>query len=155
VVTEDLVVTEDAAAVVPDQGWTRAAPTGLKTARLPAPGVDVVRLADTVKGWFESQKLEAQVHADGGRVLVQCRSSSLARKVGAGSALSVLLGTEGDQLVVEIDGGKWADKMAAAGVGALIAWPVLIPAAMGGDKQATLPRRTISYIESMIPRCSN
>src|SRR4051812_6599308 len=29
--------------------------SGLRTARFPAPGVDVRRLADNVKGWFESQ----------------------------------------------------------------------------------------------------
>jgi hypothetical protein len=128
---------------------------GLRTARLKAPGVDVGRLADSVKGWFESQKLETQVHPLGARVILQCRSSSLARKVGAGSALSVLMGLDGDDLVVEIGGGKWGDKVAVAGVGALIAWPALIPAAVGGFKQATLPRRTISYIESMIPRCTS
>jgi hypothetical protein len=128
--------------------------TGLRTERFQAPGVDVHRLADNVKGWFESQKLETLIREDGSRVLVQSRSSSFVRKVGAGAALSVLLSTEGDQLVVEIGGGKWADKVAVAGVGALLIPAALIPAAIGGYKQATLPRRTLTYIENMIPRCT-
>jgi hypothetical protein len=52
---------------------------------------------------------------------------------------------------VEIGGGKWMDKVAAAGVAWFVLWPALIPATVGGWKQATLPTKTLDYIERMIP----
>jgi hypothetical protein len=85
---------------------------------------------------------------------VQCRSKTWARRLGAGAALTVVLTADGDELAVEIGGGKWMDKVAAAGVAWFIAWPALIPAAMGGYKQATLPSKTLQNIQSMIPLSS-
>ena len=127
---------------------------GSKVARFNAPGLDVMRLAQNLRGWYESQKLEAQTAMDGARIVVQCRSKMWARRLGAGAALTVVLTAEGDELAVEIGGGKWMDKVAAAGVAWFIAWPALIPAAMGGYKQATLPSKTLQYIQSMIPLSS-
>jgi hypothetical protein len=63
----------------------------------------------------------------------------------------VILSSDGDELAMEIGGGKWMDRVAAAGVAWFIAWPALIPAAMGGYKQATLPSKTLHYLETMIP----
>jgi hypothetical protein len=128
---------------------------GSKVARFNAPDLDVTRLAQNLRGWYESQKLEAQTATDGARVVVQCRSKTWARRLGAGAALTVVLTSEGDELAVEIGGGKWMDKVAAAGVAWFIAWPALIPAAMGGYKQATLPSKTLQYIQSMIPLSSS
>jgi hypothetical protein len=150
----ELAVVVDPPADPSDDAVQSSQRTGQRTQRFPAPGVDVRRLADNVRGWFESQRLETQIREDSDHVLVQCRSFSFARKVGAGAALSVVLSIENDQLVVEIGGGKWADKVAAAGVGAVLLPAALIPAAVGGYKQATLPRRTLTYIENMIPRCT-
>jgi len=128
---------------------------GSKLTRFNAPGLDVTRLAQNLRGWYESQKLEAQTATDGARVIVQCRSKTWARRLGAGAALTVVLTADGDELTVEIGGGKWMDKVAAAGVAWFIAWPALIPAAMGGYKQATLPSKTLQYIQSMIPLASS
>jgi hypothetical protein len=43
------------------------------------------------------------------------------------------------------------DKVAATGVALFIAWPALITAAVGGYEQATLPSKSLQYIQSMIP----
>jgi TIR domain len=128
---------------------------GSKLARFNAPGLDVMRLAQNLRGWYESQNLEAQAAVDGARAVVQCRSKAWARRLGAGAALTVVLTADGDELAVEIGGGKWMDKVAAAGVAWFIAWPALIPAAMGGYKQAMLPSKTFQYIQSMIPLSSS
>jgi hypothetical protein len=123
----------------------------VKITRYRAPDVDVMKLGQSLRGWYEAQNLEAQMSPDGPRVIVQCRSRAWARRLGAGAALTVVLSREGDELAVEIGGGKWMDKVAVAGVAWFIAWPALIPAAMGGYKQATLPSKTLQYIQSMIP----
>ena len=62
--------------------------------------------------------------------------------------------SDGDDLAVEIGGAKWMDKAAAGAVAWFVIWPAIIPAAIGGVKQATLPARTLRYVESMIPVAS-
>lgn len=122
-----------------------------KLTRLRAPNIDISALADSLVSWYESQKLEAQCRRDGARVTVQTRSSKWASRLGAGVALTVVMWAEGDELAVEIGGAKWIDKAAAGAVAWFIVWPAIIPAAIGGVKQANLPARTLRYIESMIP----
>jgi hypothetical protein len=118
---------------------------------LEAPGVDIVGLARNLQKWYETQKLEAQMHSDDGGVVVQCRGQTWARRVGAGAALTVRLSTNEDELSVEVGGAQWMDKLAAAGVSLFVVWPAAIPAALGGYKQAKLPTKTVEYINSIIP----
>jgi TIR domain len=138
----------------PRRGQLEFSTENSKISRFKAPGVDVAQLAQSLRGWYESQHLETQLVIDGARVVVQCRSTTWARRLGAGAALTAILSTDGEELAVEIGGGRWGDKVAAIGVGWFIAWPALIPAAMGGYKQATLPSKTLHYLQSMIPLCS-
>ncbi|MGH9281084.1 MAG: hypothetical protein ACRD12_23740 [Acidimicrobiales bacterium] len=162
VVTQDEVRDEapSPAPPRPDPPFVVQGPNGgpsgakMKLSRFPAPGVDVSYLARNLVGWYESQKLDVQQYSEGGRVVVQCRSQAASRRLGAGAALTVVLSNDHDDLAVEIGGAKWSDKMIGGGVAWFLFWPAAIPAAMGGWKQATLPNKTLSYIQSMIPVCS-
>jgi TIR domain len=140
---------------LPSNGNRHFAEGGSRLARFDAPGIDVMRLAQNLRGWYESQNYEAQTAMDGTRAVVQCRSKTWSRRLGAGAALTVVLAVDGEELAVEIGGGKWMDKVAAAGVAWFVLWPALIPAAMGGYKQAMLPSKTLQYIQSMIPLTSS
>lgn len=125
-----------------------------KLTRLRAPSVDVSALAESLGSWYGSQKLQTQSRRDGARITVQARSNTWATRLGAGVALTVVMWSDGDDLAVEIGGAKWMDKAAAGAVAWFVIWPAIIPAAIGGVKQATLPTRTLRYIESMIPVAS-
>ena len=125
-----------------------------KMSRFRAPNIRIDKLADNLVAWYRSQNLEAQQSWEGPRTIVQCRSKTWARRLGAGAALTVVLWREDDELAVEIGGSKWMDKAAAGAVAWFIAWPAIIPAAIGGVKQAMLPQHTLHYIESMIPALS-
>ena len=125
-----------------------------KITRLRAPGVDVSALAESLISWYGSQKLQTQSRCDGARITIQARSNTWATRLGAGVALTVVMWSDGDDLAVEIGGAKWMDKAAAGAVAWFVIWPAIIPAAIGGVKQATLPTRTLRYVESMIPVAS-
>jgi serine/threonine kinase PknH len=122
-----------------------------KLSRLRAPDIDVSALAGSLVSWYETQNLQAQSGRDGARFTVQARSNKWASRIGAGVALTVVLWADGDDLAVEIGGAKWMDKAAAGAVAWFVLWPAIIPAAIGGVKQATLPTQTLRYIERMIP----
>lgn len=122
-----------------------------KLTRLRAPDINVSALAESLVSWYETQKLQAQSRRDGPRFTVQARSSKWTTRIGAGVALTVILWADGDDLAVEIGGAKWMDKAAAGAVAWFVLWPAIIPAAIGGVKQATLPTQTLRYIERMIP----
>jgi hypothetical protein len=143
-----------------DDGVVRSARVGRRLnfsqdrsriSRFQAPNLDLEGLGRNLSGWYEAQNLESHCRVDDERVMVQCRSRAWARRVGAGAALTALLSMNGSELSVEIGGGKWMDKVAAAGVAWFVLWPALIPATVGGWKQATLPTKTLDYIERMIP----
>jgi hypothetical protein len=128
---------------------------GLRTARFEAAGVDVSVIAGKLAEWYESQHLEVQKLDSGSQVVVQCRSRTWTRWVGSSIALSVVLWLDGDDLVVEIGGAKWQERIGpaaagvVAGVGLLFPY-ALIPAVVGGSRQAMLPGKTMSFIEAAI-----
>jgi hypothetical protein len=129
----------------------RSSGSPLKVHRFVAPNVDTGKLAARLENWLTSERLETQRLDQPGAVMVQARSAeSWKRWVGAGVAFTVVLRTEGPDLIVEIGQAEWKDKAAAAAVGLLIAWPALIPAAFGMAKQKQLPDQALRLIEQSI-----
>jgi hypothetical protein len=127
-------------------------PTTTRSAHFSVRGVDLQQLAVNLTDWYASQSLQAQWSREGRRYVVQCREQrAWARWVGAGAALTVVLSATADELTVEIGGAKWADKLAATGVGAFIFWPAAVTAAVGSYRQAVLPNKTLEHIERTLP----
>ena len=96
-----------------------------------APGLDLGQLGEALSQWYRGQGLESQVIPGArGVVVVQARKGgTLAAVGGTTAALNVTLTPQGDNILVDIGGAKWADK-ALSGVGWLILfWPMaLLPA---------------------------
>jgi hypothetical protein len=132
---------------------TPGAKDNFKVRHFHAPGVDVARLSRHLTAWFENQKLEVQSWEGDGEHIVQARSQTWQRAIGAGAALTVVMSTDDATLDVEIGGAKWLDKLAAGGVGMFVLWPAVFTAAFGGWRQYRLPQATFDYIERTLPQC--
>lgn len=55
-----------------------------------------------------------------------------------------------DTITVNVGSGKWVDKAAAAGVGAIVFAPLMATAAFGAYKQKKLPTEIFTFIERFI-----
>jgi len=119
-----------------------------------APDVDIEGLSEVLSSWFEGQGLGVQV-LDGpqGDKIVQARQpegEKWKKFIGLSKALNVTLIPQGENLVVEMGAADWIDKAVVGGVGALIFWPAIIPAAFGAWKQYDLPKKTFQVIDQYI-----
>lgn len=117
-----------------------------------AAGVDQRDVARKVSSWLQLNDFEAQiVDLPDGRITVQARQPKSWRYIlGMSSALNITISTEGSQLVVEAEAGKWAEKVAVGAVGVFILHPLLITMAYGTWKQMQLPSRIFEVIEQYI-----
>ena len=136
-------------------GTPQPAPTSGAQHRFVAPNCDPRQIADRLKNWMVSEKLEAQIVEDDQAIVIQCRSAQKWKMaIGAGVAFTVRLTTDGPDLLVEMGHAQWADKAAAGAVALFIAWPAIIPAVWGAAQQKTLPEKALRLIEQSIPECS-
>ena len=143
---EKIVVIAD-----PDPPEKQPEPKEGEIHRFVAPGTDLVKITNRIENWLSSERMESQTLLNADSVVVQGRSAGkFGRAIGAGTAFSIKLWTEDDDLVVEIGQMKWADKGAAAAVGIFIFLPALIPAAVGSAKQAALPKKVLRIIEDAV-----
>ncbi|MFB3766046.1 MAG: hypothetical protein ACE14P_12480 [Methanotrichaceae archaeon] len=115
-------------------------------------GVDQRDLANMVSNWLKIHDFESQiVDLTDGRIAVQARQPESWRSIlGMSSALNITFATRGNDIIVETDAGKWADKIAVGAVGAFIIHPLLITAAYGAWKQSQLPDRVFGVIEQYL-----
>lgn len=126
-------------------------PDSVKVTRLPAPGVDVQYVAQTLESWYQTQKLTTQI-LDGGssdRAVIQAHSASWQAALGMSAALTVVLQREGTDLAVEIGRARWVDKGVAAGL-ALVVAPLAYTAAWGAWRSFRLPQQTIAIVKTAI-----
>ncbi len=117
-----------------------------------AVGADQKDLASMVSSWLKIHDFESQIvtYPDG-RITVQARQPESWRSIlGMSSALNITFTTRGNDLTVETDAGKWADKIAVGAVGAFILHPLLITAAYGAWKQSQLPDRVFEVIDQYL-----
>jgi len=116
-----------------------------------APGLDVQALGEALVQWFRQQGFEAQLlQAPPKGYVVQARKGGLGTLVGMAAALNVTMTQQAEMLTVQMGAAQWSDKAVAGAVGALIFWPVLIPAAFGAWKQKQLPEQVFGFIDQYI-----
>ena len=117
-----------------------------------APELDLGHLAQTLSRWFQQQGFETQtLDAPGGGLVVQARKAQTWRSiVGMSAALNVALTQQDERLIVQMGAAQWTDKAVLGAVGALVFWPVLIPAAFGAWKQKQLPQQTFEFIDQYL-----
>ncbi len=117
-----------------------------------APGIAQRDLAEMISSWLALHDFESRtMNLPGGGLAVQARQPASWRSIlGMSSALNITISTKGSDLVVEMEAGRWADKIAVGAVGALILHPLLITMAYGIWKQSQLPDRVFSVIEQYI-----
>jgi len=113
-----------------------------------APDVDIQDLGKKLCEWFEGQGFEAQsLEGPGGGAVVQARKAEGWRAlVGMDAALNVTMTVQGESLLVQTGAAKWTDKAVVGGLGALLFWPAMIPAAYGAWKQKQLPDEALRFI---------
>lgn len=116
-------------------------------------GVTIEGIGREVETFLRNEKeltVEGISAPDG--YLVQAKESSGWKNfTGLGKALQVQIMPSGDSdVLVNIGIGKWADKVGAAGVGAILFAPLLITAGVGAYMQNKLPGEVFECIERYI-----
>ena len=117
-----------------------------------AAGMDQKDLAGMVSSWLKVNDFNSQVvDLPNDKVAVQARQPESWRSIlGMSSALNITFTKRGNDLIVETDAGKWADKIAVGAVGAFILHPLLITAAYGAWKQSQLPDKIFGIIDQYL-----
>jgi hypothetical protein len=127
--------------------------------RIRAPAVDVPALAEALRLWYESQDFEAIAAAGPIACMVQCRQPGTLESASETAAvLTVILRSEGEDLVVEIGSVKWLGTAAvAAGKGLLVGFVggrnALIARMLASEawRRRQLMNRTISFLRITAP----
>ena len=122
-----------------------------KIYRFPAE-LSYARLGDAIVVWLRDRKkmVAEGVSAPNG-YLVQAKAPKTWKKfVGMDAATQVQLIPGGDQLVVNIGAGRWADKAAYMGAGLIVFLPLAIPAAAGAVMQGHLPLEIFDFVDRYI-----
>ena len=116
------------------------------------PDVDIQDLGQKLSEWFEGQGFEAQsLEGHGGGLVVQARKPERWRAwVGMDAALNVTMTVQGENLLVQTGASKWTDKAVVGGLGALLFWPAMIPAAYGAWKQKQLPDEVFRFVSQYV-----
>ncbi len=115
-------------------------------------GIDLTDLANRVSSWLVLNDFESRtINLPGGGIAVQARQPASWRYIlGMSSALNITFSMRGSNLVVDMDAGRWADKVAVGAVGALILHPLLITTAYGVWKQSQLPDKVFRVVEQYV-----
>jgi hypothetical protein len=112
---------------------------------------DVSQLAAQLTTQLQMRNYQAQWFGAGTQVMVQVRKGGEAAKVfGAQAALSVMLTQQPQGVLATLGQQAWGDKAIAAGVGALILWPLLVPAAVGAARQSNLPGEVLTLLDVLV-----
>ena len=116
------------------------------------PDIDIPSLAQALADHFSRDGYQTQiVPVSNTALMVQAQKEDTLRKMaGMSSALSAVLSLEGEYVAAEIGGAKWADKGVAAGVGAIIFFPVLITAGVGAYQQSQLTSKAWQFVEQFV-----
>jgi hypothetical protein len=152
-----------------DKVMERRKPSRLTVTSIRAPAADVPALAEALRLWYENQGLEAIMVAIPTGVMVQCRTRQTSKRTSGMSALlTVILRSEGEDLLVDIGSAEWlgkanAAKATAAGGGLAAASLLILPiapvaagaAAVGIGarrwRQHRLSNQTISFLRETAP----
>ncbi len=112
---------------------------------------DVSQLAAQLTTQLQMRGYQAQWFGAAPQVVVQVRKGSEAAKVfGVQAALSLMFHQHPQGLLVTLGQQAWGDKAVAAGVGALILWPLAISAAVGAVRQSNLPAEVLTLLDVLV-----
>ena len=141
----------------------------LTAASIRAPAADVPALAEALRSWYENQGLEATMVPIPVGMMVQCRTRQTSRRTsGINALLTVILRSDGDNLLVDIGSAKWLGKanvakagVAGAGLAAasLVVAPLAVAAAGAAAvgvgarrwRQYRLSNQTVSFLRETAP----
>ena len=108
-------------------------------------------LAYTIKSFLQrNKKMTAQVFndQDSNWIIQGKEDRSWKKKLAMDKAVTIRLELSGYTLHVKLGAGKWMDKAAGVAVAMLIAWPVLIPTALGAYQQKSLFNEIERFIDN-------
>jgi len=99
---------------------------------------DPQRLAEEIRQYFFTNGYESQIIQQGAVSIVQGKKTGLRSLVGMGQAATVMIESNGNNLKVDIGGGKWLEQGAAIAVSMIVLWPLLITGGVGMAQQKKL-----------------
>jgi hypothetical protein len=112
---------------------------------------DIGQLASQLTYQLQIRGYQTQSFGSSNQVVVQVRKGGEAAKVfGAQAALTAMLTQHPTGLLVTLGQQRWGDKAIAAGVGAIILWPLAISAAVGAARQSNLPNEVLSLLDMLV-----
>jgi hypothetical protein len=114
-----------------------------------AQNLDTKGLAKEIENTFAAEGYQVQEIGSGDDIAVQIKKESTGRAiVGMQQAITVRMQKTGGMTKVSVGQAKWADKAGVEVIGAIVFWPLMIPATYGVYKQATLPQKVVDVVNS-------
>ncbi len=111
--------------------------------------IDTKGLAQTIERTFSNEGYKVQEVGSGNDIAVQIKKESTGRAVlGLEQALTVRITKNDGTTKVQLGQAKWADKAGVEIIGAMVFWPLMIPATYGIYKQGTLPGKVVNVVNS-------
>lgn len=112
---------------------------------------DVGQLASQLTYQLQIRGYQTQSFGSSNQVVVQVRKGGEAARVfGAQAALTVMMTQHPNGLLATLGQQRWGDKAIAAGVGAVILWPLAISAAVGAARQSNLPNEVLGLLDMLV-----
>jgi len=113
--------------------------------------LDTNGLVTALETHFRAEGYETQAIGGGNDRAVQIRKQGLGRAaLGLQQALTVRMKKENNETKISMGQAKWADKAGVEIIGALVFWPLMIPATVGVWKQSQLPGKVQAVIQDYV-----
>jgi len=113
--------------------------------------LDTDGLVGVLESHFRAEGYDVQHIGGGNDTAVQIRKKGLGRAVlGLQQALTVRIRKENNETRISMGQAKWADKAGVEVIGALVFWPLMIPATVGVYKQSQLPGKIQAVIQDYV-----
>jgi zinc-ribbon domain len=111
--------------------------------------LDTGGLAKQLESTFGAEGYQVQELGGGDDIAVQIKKESTGRAiVGMQQAITVRMQKQSGITRVSVGQAKWADKAGVEVIGALVFWPLMIPATYGVYKQHTLPEKVLNVVNT-------
>lgn len=115
-----------------------------------APGLDLQQLGQALMQFFQGKGYKTQMLPGPGSVTVQAQKGSGWVTTATSQALTVTMTPQGDNLVVQVGGARWAEKAVSGAVAVLVFWPLAALPAYGAYKQKEIIDQTWGFLDQYI-----
>jgi hypothetical protein len=114
--------------------------------------IDLIKLKNVIENYFKSKEFETQSKSGDIDHIVQARKTGVLRSIaGASRALTITISGESNEFSVSIAEGKWANNLAAVGIGAILTMGIsLIPAGMAAGWSKQIETEFNSWLDELI-----